>query len=217
MAFWNSKPKDTFVDAQPFASPAPRNEPPAIAVVAPTPKPAASVVAAGAVVSGSMSSPGDIHIEGIVIGDVRCDTLIVGKNGEVKGNVISEIATVRGKVSGDVRARMIQLATTGSIDGDLTHAILIIEEGGQFEGRSKRSADPLAGPSIEAANLEAKTQSDKPAKKGKIAATKATPAAKDEATPTTIAKSAEVSPDAAKETPRSSLADALGDAFAVNA
>lgn len=165
MAFWNSKSKETYVETETVVAPAPRNASPAIAVVTPSPKPAATVVAPGAVVSGSLSSPGDVHIEGIVIGDVRCDTLVVGKNGEVKGNVISEIATIRGRVSGDVRARMIQLATSGSIDGDLTHAILIIEEGGQFEGRSKRSADPLAGPSIETTHIEEKADTERPAKK----------------------------------------------------
>jgi cytoskeletal protein CcmA (bactofilin family) len=207
MAFWNSKSKDSYVETETVTAPTPRNDPPAIAVVAPSPKPAASVVAAGAVVSGSLSSPGDVHIEGIVIGDVRCDTLVVGKNGEVKGNVISEIATIRGRVSGDVRARMIQLATSGSIDGDLTHAILIIEEGGQFEGRSKRSADPLAGPSIETTHIEEKAGTERPAKKTKTPATKAqAPVAPEPKTPV-------VSEDA----PRSSLADALGDAFAVNA
>jgi len=154
-----------------------------------------------------LSSPGDVHIEGIVIGDVRCDTLVVGKNGEVKGNVISEIATIRGKVSGDVRARMIQLATSGSIDGDLTHAILIIEEGGQFEGRSKRSADPLAGPSIETTHIETKTTSERSTKKTKATTAKAQAAV----TPESKA------PVANEDPPRSSLADALGDAFAVNA
>jgi hypothetical protein len=133
--------------------------------------------------------------------------LVVGKNGEVKGNVISEIATIRGRVSGDVRARMIQLATSGSIDGDLTHAILIIEEGGQFEGRSKRSADPLAGPSIETTHIEEKADTERPAKKAKGPAEKTqTPAAADAKAPVE-----------SEEEPRSSLADALGDAFAENA
>ena len=209
MAFCNSKTKESYVETETVAATVQRNDPPAIAVMAPSPKPPASVVAAGAVVSGSLSSPGDAHIEGIVIGDVRCDTLVVGKNGEVKGNVISEIATIRGRVSGDVRARMIQLATSGSIDGDLTHAILIIEEGGQFEGRSKRSADPLAGPSIETTHIEEKAGTERPTKKAKAPAAKAqatTPAGPDPKAPVT-----------SEEAPRSSLADALGDAFAVNA
>lgn len=207
MAFWNAKSKESYVETETVVAPVPRNDPPAIAVVAPSPKPAATVVATGAVVSGSLSSPGDVHIEGIVIGDVRCDTLVVGKNGEVKGNVISEIATIRGRVSGDVRARMIQLATSGSIDGDLTHAILIIEEGGQFEGRSKRSADPLAGPSIETTHIEEKADSERPAKKAKGSTVKAQTAAEPEAK----------APIESEDEPRSSLADALGDAFAENA
>ena len=36
------------------------------------------------------------------------------------------------------------LAGNGAIEGDLIHSVLIIEEGGMFEGRSKRVADPLS-------------------------------------------------------------------------
>jgi cytoskeletal protein CcmA (bactofilin family) len=155
----------------------------------------------GAIINGPVQSPGDIHIDGLVIGDVQCDTLVVGKNGEVKGNVTSQIATIRGKVSGDVRARMIQLATTGSIDGDLTHAILIIEEGGQFEGRSIRSTDPLANTAIKPAHLEASLKPE-PASKS-IKSEEQAGSTGDEA-------------DYADQ-PRSSVAEALGDTFSVKA
>ncbi len=195
MAFWQAKTKEDYPEMETTSLPSTRVELPSNSVVVPTPKAAASVISMGTVIHGPIQSTGDIHIDGLVIGDVRCDTLVVGKNGEIKGNVISEIATIRGKVSGDVCARMIQLATTGSIEGDLTHAVLIIEEGGQFEGRSIRSADPLASQGNQGSQAEANVSS-KPAKK----------------------------PDGVKaadnddaENPRSSLSDALGDSFSATA
>jgi cytoskeletal protein CcmA (bactofilin family) len=125
-----------------------RPDPPAAAPA--TARAAASVISLGTSVSGSVTASGDVQIDGVVQGDVRCGRLTVGSGGEIKGNVIAETALVRGTVHGDVRARTIQLAGTGVINGDLTHAVLIIEEGGSFEGRSKRLADPLADtPQIE--------------------------------------------------------------------
>lgn len=148
MAIWGSK-KDT-----PEVEPVAETTIPAIArpdaPAAPAAAGAASVIAAGCTVAGAITATGNLQIEGTVTGDVRCASLTVGRAGAVTGNVTAETATVRGRVAGDVRARTIQLAGTGVINGDLFHAVLIIEEGGEFEGRSKRLADPLAeAPQIE--------------------------------------------------------------------
>jgi cytoskeletal protein CcmA (bactofilin family) len=139
---WGKKPKifedePTIVEAQPQAEIVPVRETPA-------PKAAASVIAINATINGSLESSGDIAIDGKINGDVNCALLTVGTNGLVSGNVSAQTATIRGKVLGNVTARTILLAGTGSIEGDLTHSVLIIEEGGVFEGRSKRVADPLA-------------------------------------------------------------------------
>jgi cytoskeletal protein CcmA (bactofilin family) len=159
----------------------------------------ATAVAAGCVVNGSITATGNVVVDGKVAGDVRCAALTIGRDGEITGNVVAETATVRGKVAGDVRARTIQLAGSGVINGDLTHAVLIIEEGGAFEGRSKRLADPLA----EVPVLEA------PA----TASDAAAPAKKARKETTAAAETPE--PAAAPAAPTSSaLANELGDGFA---
>jgi cytoskeletal protein CcmA (bactofilin family) len=218
MAFWNSKSKETFEDVESVAIPSARTENSAVAVVVPTVRHATSIIAAGAVVSGSMSAPGDIQIEGHVIGDVRCATIVIGKDGDVKGNVTAETATIRGRVVGNVRARTIQLASTGSVDGDLSHAVLIIEEGGVFEGRSKRAADPLSELALSApasdgsepaATPEVATSDEVKSAAPKIAPVIRTPSKKS-------AKAATAAPgEKLNEAPRSGVADALGEQFAV--
>ncbi len=95
-------------------------------------------------IDGAINANGDINIDGNVNGDVKCAILNVGNTGIIRGNIIAETATIRGNIFGNVTARTILLAGTGTIEGDLTHSVLIIEEGGYFEGRSKRVADPLA-------------------------------------------------------------------------
>jgi cytoskeletal protein CcmA (bactofilin family) len=214
MALWNFKSKDKFEDVESVVIPTQNNDSAAVAVVVSTVSHPKSVVAAGAVVSGSMSAPGDIQVEGHVIGDVRCATATIGKDGDVKGNVTAETATIRGRVVGNVRARIIQLAATGSVEGDLSHAVLIIEEGGVFEGRSKRVADPLSELAL-AAPEEAEVKAPKaapkvkPAKAAKVVASKPEPVTNVEPIKT---QEPGIHLD---DAPRSSVADALGERFAV--
>lgn len=212
MALWNFKSKDKFEDVDSVVIPSSSSDVSAVAVVVPTNVHPKSVIAAGAVVSGAISAPGDIHIEGHVIGDVRCATVIVGKDGDVKGNVTAETATVRGRVVGNVRARIIQLAATGSVEGDLSHAVLIIEEGGAFEGRSKRVADPLNDLALaapEADEVEAPVSTPKAASKAKAKAKTTS------SSPNVEPLKPVLSTDSLDEAPRSGVADALGDRFAV--
>lgn len=141
---WGRKSKVSFEEAVIVTTPASSetiNEKPAI-------KPASSSISKEAVVSGSFVTVGDLTVEGTIEGDVRCAVLSVGAEGVITGNVVAETATIRGKVSGNVTARTILLAGSGNITGDLIHSVLIIEEGGVFEGRSKRVSDPMAAASI---------------------------------------------------------------------
>jgi cytoskeletal protein CcmA (bactofilin family) len=215
MAFWNSKSKETYEDVESVAIPTTRTENAAVAVVVSTVRHATSVIAAGAVVSGSISSPGDIQVEGHVIGDVRCATAIIGKDGDVKGNLTAETATIRGRVLGNVRARTIQLASTGSVEGDLSHAVLIIEEGGVFEGRSKRAADPLSELAL-SAPIAAGAATDADAEASADDTAKVEPVAEPEVAAAAADKEAEVDVTGKDldDAPRSGVADALGDRFA---
>lgn len=216
MAFWNSKSKDTFEDVDSVAVPTTRTESAAVAVVVSTVRHANSVIAAGAVISGSMSAAGDIHIEGQVVGDVRCATLILGKDGDIKGNVTAETATIRGRVIGNVRARTIQLASTGSVEGDLSHAVLIIEEGGVFEGRSKRAADPLSELALSApVAAETVSETSDSAVEAADETVAIEPVAEPEVAAAANAEKPEVPGKDLDDEPRSGVADALGDRFAV--
>ena len=219
MALWNFKSKDKYEDVESVALPTTRPENAALAVVVSTVRHVTSVIAPGAVVSGSMSAPGDIQIEGHIIGDVRCATLIIGKDGDVKGNVTAETATIRGRVIGNVRARTIQLAATGSVEGDLSHAVLIIEEGGVFEGRSKRAADPLSELALSAPVAMAETV-DTAVSTDTVETVTAgetgteAPVAEPEVVAANEKDPAHVS-KSDLDRPRSSIADVLEDRFAV--
>ena len=154
MGLFGKSESDPAMDAEPMTL----NRSDGVGTARATASKGMTVVAAGSTITGSIASSGTVDVNGTVTGDIEADTITVGQNGVVTGNILSETATVRGAVTGNVTARTIQLAGTGKIEGDLTHAILVIEQGGYFEGQSKRMADPLEGKTAlnaPAAKLEA--------------------------------------------------------------
>lgn len=106
-----------------------------------------SILGPDIAITGSIQSEGEIQLDGAVEGDVRAGSLTIGEHAAVKGEVEAENALIRGHVSGSVRARHVQLASTARIEGDIIHSTLAIESGAYFEGNCRRADDPIGKPS----------------------------------------------------------------------
>jgi cytoskeletal protein CcmA (bactofilin family) len=105
---------------------------------------ATSTIGEDLTVTGNVISKGEIHVEGHVNGDVRCVSLVLGENSEVRGNVVAEDVVIRGRLVGSVRALSVMLQATSHVEGDLLHKSLAIEQGAYFEGKACRAEDPLS-------------------------------------------------------------------------
>jgi len=117
--------------------------PPAAAAKRPQRGGAPSIISAELTVKGSLVSGGDIQVDGIVEGDVRCAALVIGEQAEIRGEVTADEVTVRGRVTGRIQARKIQLAATSHVEGDILHEAFSVEAGAFFEGHCRHSDDPL--------------------------------------------------------------------------
>ena len=95
-------------------------------------------------ICGNLTTHGDVQIEGEIEGDVRAVNVVVGARATVTGSVLAEEVVVRGHVMGSVRGRRVMLQASCHVEGDVYHQALSIEQGAYFEGKSRRSADPLA-------------------------------------------------------------------------
>ena len=111
---------------------------------------APSIISADMVMQGSLSSSGDIQIDGRVEGDIRSAGLVIGEKAEVHGEIYAEDVTVRGKVVGRIRARKVLLAATSRVEGDILHEAFAVESGAFFEGNCRHSDDPLGNSLVEA-------------------------------------------------------------------
>ena len=105
---------------------------------------APSILSADLTVTGSLSSDGEVQLDGNVEGDVQAASLTIGEEASINGEVVAENVVIRGRVNGSVRARQVQLAATARVEGDIVHATLAIESGAFFDGHCKRSSDPIA-------------------------------------------------------------------------
>ncbi len=91
-----------------------------------------------------MVSKGEVQVDGQIKGDIHCASIVIGDKALIEGGVIAEDVIVRGRVVGTVRGHRVTLQSTSHVEGDIFHQSLAIEQGSYFEGKSRRSDDPLA-------------------------------------------------------------------------
>ncbi|MFM9816552.1 UNVERIFIED_CONTAM: polymer-forming cytoskeletal protein [Spiribacter pallidus] len=94
-----------------------------------------SVISEGVIARGDISSPGSVHVNGALTGDVEADVVHVGRNGSLEGNVQARQVTVAGQVNGELRCEQASLRSTALLTGSIEAFTLQIEAGAITEGR----------------------------------------------------------------------------------
>jgi cytoskeletal protein CcmA (bactofilin family) len=88
-------------------------------------------------VKGEISGNEDLVIEGSIEGLVQLDErkLTVGATAKLTADIIAREVVVYGTVKGNLRAKdRIEIKKDGSVNGDLTTARIMIEDGAYFKG-----------------------------------------------------------------------------------
>lgn len=104
-----------------------------------TDKDSITIISAGAVIEGKLTSNGNIRIDGIINGNIDAHgNITVGEHGEINGEVKGKTITLGGKVFGSINAsEKVLLEAKSILKGDLITKILVVEEGAVFDGTSK--------------------------------------------------------------------------------
>lgn len=135
--------------SSPFTErPSPQPKPPGPAMGKMIP----SIIGEDLTIEGNVSSKGEIQVDGKIRGDVHCGSLLLGDKAQVDGSVIAEDVVIRGKVMGSIRGLRVTLQAQSHVEGDIHHQSLAIEQGAYFEGKSRRSDNPLAAESASSAH-----------------------------------------------------------------
>jgi len=109
-----------------------------------------SILAADFQITGSLRSTGEIHIDGIVNGEVVAAAIMVGQTGTVIGDLIADQVTIAGTVHGTVTATAVSLMKTARVHADVRCHEFTTAPGAvlELQGQSALSAaaDDEAGP-----------------------------------------------------------------------
>ena len=117
---------------------------------------APSIISTDLRIVGDLISDGEIQIDGIVEGDIRARTLMIGEPAEVTGELFADSVAIYGTVTGQIKARSVSLAKTARMLGDIHHQDLSIEKGAFLEGHCRRASDEeLASDRLRALELPA--------------------------------------------------------------
>jgi len=107
-----------------------------------------SIVGPGMKVVGDCTSDGTIRVEGQVEGAVRAaKSVVVGKDGVVLGDIVTQDAIVAGRVNGSVTAESrVELQASCRVQGDIRSRRIKLDEGGQVDGQLHMGAQGQGKP-----------------------------------------------------------------------
>lgn len=124
-------------------------------------------IAAGSRVKGEIAGPTELLVEGEIHGEIRVDSsVVVGAEGVVQGSISAKVVRVGGRVVGNVHAsERVEVAPSGTLEGDITAPRIVIAEGAFFKGKvemkEKGAADTRRPqPMVKARSAQAPPESE---------------------------------------------------------
>ncbi len=94
--------------------------------------------------NGKIISEGIFRLDGKMDGEIfHSGTLIIGETALIKGKVEANVLTLNGLIEGEVTAKeRVEIHPRGKLYGTLFTPILVVQDGGIFEGNCKMGGMP---------------------------------------------------------------------------
>ena len=103
-----------------------------------------SVLGADVAIKGNIEASADLHVDGVVEGDLTCVSLVQGESSRIDGSITAETARLAGSIKGTITVRELVILRSARIDGDVHYQTLTIEQGAQVNGRFAPDAGKTA-------------------------------------------------------------------------
>ena len=96
-----------------------------------------TLIGEGTVFNGNITSPETVRVDGTINGNCTCERkMIIGAEGQIKGNISAESVIISGKVEGDINVSgKIEILSTGKLIGNIVAKSLVVDEDACFDGR----------------------------------------------------------------------------------
>lgn len=100
---------------------------------------AVNTITQGTEIKGDIVANGDFRMDGSLEGNITLNgKLVVGENGNIRGNIICQNANIIGNVCGNVTVKdLLCLHSTANVKGDIIINKLSVEPGAEFIGTCK--------------------------------------------------------------------------------
>lgn len=94
-----------------------------------------SLIGGDVTISGNLTASVDLHVDGVVEGDIVCAALVQGPDSRIVGHVTAQSARLAGLVDGSITAQELMVESSARITGDVRYATISIAAGSRIEGR----------------------------------------------------------------------------------
>ena len=127
-----------------------------------------SLIGPGMTVVGDCDTDGTLRVEGRVEGTIRAGkAVVVGKDGEVAGNIFTQDAVLAGRITGTIHAASrLEVQASARIDAEVRARRMQLEEGAEVNGTlamgEKVVQEGSKGPALSRGPV--KVEGDAPAK-----------------------------------------------------
>lgn len=94
-----------------------------------------TIIGPGTEMEGNIRTTESLRVDGKIKGGIHAESVMIGENGVVLGDISAARVSIAGKVKGNVSAaQVLELMPTGHVLGDIRSHKLIIADGATFEG-----------------------------------------------------------------------------------
>ncbi|MCL1908836.1 MAG: polymer-forming cytoskeletal protein [Holophagaceae bacterium] len=93
-----------------------------------------SIISEEVELTGNIKTPGALHIEGTVKGNLDVASLTIGPTGVFEGNVNCKSLNVRGKFTGTSDCKELMVASSAQIEAKITYRELTLQRGAILKG-----------------------------------------------------------------------------------
>jgi len=106
-----------------------------------------SVIGPDVVIRGDVEASADLHVDGKVMGDISCASLVQGESSRIEGEIKADSARFSGEVEGRINVSELVVLKSARITGDVSYETLTIEQGASVNGRFAPQGANLAASS----------------------------------------------------------------------
>lgn len=97
-----------------------------------------SIISEDVRLTGTLTSQGEVQLDGRIDGDIKAEHLVIGSTGIVEGIVEAKSVVVKGKIIGSLNASEVKIQSSAHVHGDVFHDTLSIDAGAIIEGSLKQ-------------------------------------------------------------------------------